>query len=274
MRARVDLSISFAVIVGVATPGCTRDNPAFDADDEAQSHETAAEGTEADTNDELPSESGEEESPMLCGLEGGSDMIIKVPQPCGETNDSLALYDHWFEVAEASGSTLSVHFCQEACAECEPIPADLTLSPLPMDELVGPGACLRMQARRLGEGDDCNYHAVSIQEPAAAGRVVVLARRTELLELPELETHTGLFGFDPQLLRAEGCDCEETPDSCCGTAAPTLYDYDVNGTVIPLGQTQTVSIGQNNYEFWAFDAFDTGECDVGTRIAWALTAKQ
>ena len=265
--------ICFATCVGAATIGCTRDNPAFDPDGgDTQAQETVSEGV--DTDAETPSESGEEESPMLCGLEGGKDMSIKVPQPCGETNDELTLYEHWFQVVEAGGSTWSVQFCDEACGECEPIPADLTLAPLSVADLAGPGACLKLAARRLGTGDDCNYHALSIVEPAATGRVVVLARRTELLELPELPTNTGLLGFEPQLVFDQACDCAETPDSCCGNLAPTLYAYEVGGTVIPVGGRETVTLGQNNYEFWAFDAFDSGECNGGARMVWALTAAQ
>src|SRR5690606_13844073 len=130
----------------------------------------------------------------------------------------------------------------------------------------GPGACLQLSARRLGSGDDCDYHTISIVEPSAAGRVVVLARRTELLDLPSLDTGTGLMGFEPKLVDDETCDCAQTPDSCCGSQAPTLYAYEVGGTVIPVGDSQPVFIGQGSYDFWAFDAFQPGDCDAPTRI--------
>ncbi|HLT36989.1 MAG TPA: hypothetical protein VK034_11910, partial [Enhygromyxa sp.] len=218
------------------------------------------------------SETGDEGTSMTCELVGGMDMLIRVPQPCGETNDMLDTYEHWFQVVEAGGSTWSVQFCDESCLECEPLAANLTLAPLPVADLAGPGACLQLSARRLGSGDDCDYHTLSIVEPGAAGRVVVLARRTELLELPPLDTGTGLMGFEPNLVEDETCDCAQTPDSCCGSKPATRYDYEVEGTVIPIGDSQTVFINQRGYQFWAFDAFRPGDCDAPTRTVWALTA--
>jgi hypothetical protein len=64
-----------------------------------------------------------------------------------------------------------------------------------------------------------------------------------------------------------------TPDSCCGSEAPVLYAYDINGLLIPVGNSQGVTIGQREYEFWAFDAFKPGECDAAINVSWALTAK-
>jgi hypothetical protein len=274
MRARADWLIGLAACL--VSSACTRDNPAFDQPVETEGHETLADGTDEDDDQaELADESSEEQGPMLCGLQGGKDMNIKVPQPCGETNDELNVYEHWFKVVEAGGSTWTVQFCSEACGECEPIAADLVVAPLPVAELAGPDACLKMAGRRLGSGDDCSYHAISIIEPGAAGRVVVLARRTELLEIPGLASGTNLLGFNPQLSVADSCDCGETPDSCCGDQSPTLYDFQVEGAVIPVGENQIVTLGQNTpYRFWAFDAFNPGECNAGTRIAWALTTNQ
>jgi hypothetical protein len=256
-------------MVTAATAGCTRENPAFDTGDVAGS-ETGS----SDTLDErdLPSESGEE-STALCELEGGTDMTIKVPQPCGETNDVEGLYEHYFHVVEAVDSTLSVQFCTAGCAECEPLAGDLLLSPLPVAELAAPGACLLMKGRRLGTGDDCNYHAISLQDVTAGGAMLVLARRTDLLELPPIETNTGLFGWEPTLVVHETCDCAETPDSCCDGQAPTLYGYQVNGPdLVPVGITAPVVLGQRAYDFWAFNAFQSGECQAPIDVSWALVA--
>lgn len=267
MRARLDLLICCAALAEI---GCTRDNPAF----EDEGAETEAQATVAEGTDELPSETGTSEDPPACALTPGTDMIIKVPQPCGETDDALGLYQHWFHVVEAGGSTWSVQFCNEGCLECEPVAANLELSPLPVAELAGPGACLQLAARRLGTGDDCNYHTVTIIEPSVGGRVVVVARRTELLEVPLLGSNTGLMGFDPGLVVDDTCDCASAPDSCCDGQAPTVYAYDVGGTQIPVGSNQTVVLGGRNYEFWAFDAYHSGECQAPTQISWALTAAQ
>lgn len=263
----MDLLIGFALCIG-----CTRDNPAFDPNEDTQGE--AGQDTIADGTDELEPETGDESTPLSCGLEGGVDMNIEFPLPCGELNDNLNLYERWFNVVGATGSTWSVQFCKAGCVEedCTPIPTDVLVEPLPVAELAGPGSCLKVLARRLGSGDECDYHTVIIQEPAAAGRVVLLARRTTLLEFPELETGTGLAGFEPELVIDEQCDCAETPGSCCGSEAATLFAYQVGGSVIPVGSPpQTVTINQQSYKFWAFDGFRPGHCNAQTRVVWALT---
>lgn len=265
MRARLVLLIGFAM---VAANGCTRDNPAFDNG----VSETGGGGSDTvDSEPDIPSDSGEE-STTSCELAGGMDMEIKVPQPCGETDDVLGLYEHWFHVAEAGGSTWSVQFCTEACAECEPVPGELILNPLPVTELAPPGTCLLMKGRRLGSGDDCNYHAVTIQDMTNNGAMLVLARRTDQLDLPPIDSSTGLFGWAPSLAVDETCDCAATPDACCNSQAPTLYEYVIDGTNVPVGSAEPVTIGGRNYDFWAFDAFQPGDCGAPTNVSWALTA--
>jgi hypothetical protein len=267
MRARLGLPIFIATLVGTASSGCARDNPAFDTPLETH----GSEGMTADDSDELPPESGEE-SPELCDLAGGMDMTIEVPQPCGETNDPLGIYQHYFKVVEAASSTWQVQFCDANCVDCVPVPSPFVLSPLPVAELAGPDACLLVTGRRLGSGDDCSYHTLSVVDVSANGGVLVLARRTNLLDLPTLDTSTGLASFEPGLVEAETCDCSITPDSCCDGQTPTRYDYDVNGTIVPIGETQPITIGQRSYDFWAFDAFESGDCDAPISVSWALVA--
>lgn len=267
MRARLDLLICCAM---AAATGCTRDNPAFD--DGADESGGGSSDTLAEQPD-LPSDDDSEESTASCELAGGTDMEIKVPQPCGETDDTLGLYEHWFQVIEAGGSTWSVQFCTEGCTECEPVPGELILNPLPVAELAGPNTCLLMKGRRLGSGDDCNYHAVTIQDMSNNGAMLVMARRTDLLELPPIDSNTGLFGWEPALLLEESCDCVATPDACCDGQAPTLYAYQVNGPdPVPLGSVAPVAIGGRDYDFWAFDAFQPGDCDASLQFSWALTS--
>jgi hypothetical protein len=269
MRARLGLLTCFAMFAGMAA-GCTRDNPAFS---EPTGTGSDADSETTDVREDIPTESGEE-TPAACNLMGGMDMTIEVPQPCGENNAMLGTYDHWLHVVEAAESTWTVQFCNDpTCTDCEVLAGDLVLSPLPLSQLAGPGACLLMQGRRLGTGDDCNYHAVTIQDMGADGAVLVVARRTELLDLPPLASNTGLLGWEPNLVVHETCDCAETPDACCGDQAPTLYAYDINGTLIPIGLNQGVTLGQRDYQFWAFNAFHSGECDTPIDVSWALTAK-
>jgi hypothetical protein len=270
MRARLDLLICFAM----AAAGCTRDNPAFD-----EPSETSGGSDTLDQRFDLPSDTNDtddtnEESPAMCELAGGVDMDIEVPQPCGETDDALGLYEHYFHVVEAAGSTWSVQFCpDQTCIDCEPVVADLVLAPLSVAEIAPPGACLLMRGRRLGAGDDCNYHAVSIQDMSNGGAMLVLARRTELLDLPPIDTNTGLLGWEPTLVVDETCDCAATPDACCDGQAPTLYAYQVNGpTPVPVGSVATVTLGQRSYDFWAFDAFQSGDCGAPIDVSWALVA--
>ncbi len=264
MHVRLGPLIGTAALVGVTAIGCTRENPAFDDPSET-------EGQDTDSSAELPADTGEEAPDEVCDLVGGMDMTIKVPQPCGETNDSLGVYEHWFKVVEASGSTWSVQFCPSGCeGDCEPVPGDLVVSPLPVVDLAGPETCLLLTARRLGSGDDCDYHTLSIRDMSSDGSVLVLARRSELLDLPAIDPSSGLAGFEPGLVEADSCDCAVTPDACCEGQAPTLYSYEINGTVIPVGDTQTVTLGQQSYDFWAFDAFSSGACDAPINLTWAL----
>lgn len=265
MRARFGL-----LVLGLCSIGCTLENPAFDEPTDTQSDSTTDASTTANIPDLPPGTTDEGSS--SCGLSGGQDMQIKVPQPCGETNDALDTYEHWFNVVEAAGSTWSVQFCSVDCLECEPLPADLVFSPLSVAELAGPGTCMLMNARRLGEADDCSYHTVTLQDMSAGGHMLVVARRTQLLQLPDIPSATGLLGFEPALVEVDSCDCVQDPDACCGGQAPTLYSYEVNGLQIPIGDVQPVSIGGRDYDFWAFDAFQPGECNAPINLSWALVA--
>jgi hypothetical protein len=256
------------MFTGVAA-GCTRDNPAFD--------EPTGSGAEGDsgTTDIREDIPGAEETPAVCELMGGTDMTIEVPQPCGESNATLGTYEHWFKVVEAAESTWSVQFCNDpACTDCEMLVGELVLSPLPVEQLAGPGACLFMQGRRLGTGDDCNYQAVTIQDASAGGDVLVIARRSELLELPPLETNTGLHGWEPGVVEYQVCDCDETPEACCADQVRTLYAFNLNGTIAEVGgPNEGVLVAQRNYDFWPFNAFHSGECGAAIDVSWALTAK-
>lgn len=263
-----------ALTLGVVASACARENPAFDGARETlgsvDDDDGPSSGGDGPQTSGVPDESGDEEGLLLCDLQGGIDMDIKVPQPCGETNDALDTYEHWFNVVSASQSSWQVQFCTANCGDCEPLAAALTFAPLPVAELAGPDTCLRMAARRLGTGDDCSYQAATVQNMSNNGEVLIVARRTELLEIPELASNTGLLGFAPSLVVDEACTCDETPDSCCAGQAPSLYAYDVAGVEIPVGETASVSIGGRSFEFWAFDAFSPGGCDQ-TRVVWALT---
>lgn len=264
MRARLDLLICFAM-AGAAATGCMRDNPAFEDEETGGDPETAA-----DAGHDLPTETSDDSS-SSCELAGGMDIEIKVPQPCGETNDMLGLYEHWFLVTAAAGSTWTVQFCTADCMECEPVAGELLLDPLPVAQLAAPNTCLLMKGRRLGSGDDCSYHAISIQDMSNNGAMLVLARRTELLELPPIDSSTGLFGWQPTLVIDQQCDCALSPDACCGSEPATLYAYQVEGSEpIPVGSMQPVTIGGRSYDFWAFDAYKPGECNATTSVSWAL----
>jgi hypothetical protein len=264
MRARLGLLICSVTAIGTGPSGCTRENPAFD-------DPMATQATDADTiGDELPPDTGE--GGQDCKLASGTDMTIKVPQPCGETDDNLDVYEHWFKVVGAVGSTWSVQFCDQGCLDCAPLPGDLEISPLPLAELAGIDSCLLVRARRLGTADDCNYQAISVEDSSASGGVLILVRRTELLDIPPLDPTTGLAGFAPGLVVDEVCDCDLSPDSCCGDLPSTVYNYEVNDTLIELGETVPVTINQRPYDFWAFNAYVSNECDAPINLSWALTA--
>jgi hypothetical protein len=268
------------VLVSLVSLGCVMINPAFDEPVETQGSPETGDGD--GDGDEHSVETGDgdggEESGLVCELGGGLDLHVDVPQHCGINNDPLDAYHHWFKVVAAQGSTWSVQFClAPGCAEedCKTdVTSPLTISPLPLAELAGAGDCLEFTARRLDENDECNYHAITVRRVDIAGdHVVLLARRTEQLELPPVPSATGLHDFNPELLEVESCSCSEFPGSCCGSHQATLHAYGVDNHVIPVGAQQDLSILGREYTFWAFDAFSPGDCGGTTNIAWALTAR-
>jgi len=273
---RAPLAWVVCLLAIAADTSCTRENPIF-----------GASGETAGVDEELADEEllGDEDSPLetgdggaACELVGGGDMVVSVPHTCGVNDPNLGAYRHWFRVVAAAGDTWSVQFCElDFCAdvECKHIVGQLQISPLPLAQLAQEGACLEVTARGFEDpNDECNYHAISVSSVGeASSELIVLARRTELIELPPLATATGLADFEPELIDVESCSCAESPSSCCDANPTTVHAYQVGDVVIPIGENRDVTIQGRQFVFWTFNAFSPGDCDGGTDISWALTAK-
>lgn len=251
--------------------GCPQENPAFSG-----TNETPGLTQDESDSSEMPPDTGEAGG-ELCALAGGVDMNIMVPQPCGETNDELAVYQHWFKVTEVDGSAWTVEFCEAECVACKTVPGQLVLEPLQLDTLAGPGTCLLFSGRRLGSGDDCSYHAVSVRDMSGGGVPLVLARRSLALEIPlfDLASEPTLASFAPELVPDQDCSCAGFAQPCCGAQGPTLSAFAVAEQTIPVGEDALVPLAGRDYDFWAFDAYAPGECgEQDPRVVWALTASK
>jgi hypothetical protein len=259
-------------MMAVLPLACTRDNPAFDPDGETETDQLPTTDT-LDSTD--AGESSDEGSGLVCELGPGPGLDIVVPQPCGETNVDTDAYEHWMLVDEAAGSTWTVQYCNdEACADCEAIMSGLTVAPLPVADIAPPGACLWVGGRRLGTMDDCNYQTLVVYDLSSQlpNVPVLVARSTLDKGLVGLD-NTELQGFAPQTVEVESCPCEDYPDACCTDAeAPSLHAFEVGlPAPVPVGQTAMLSFAVGEFEFWALDAFDPGDCDRPLHTAWALT---
>ncbi|PRP91225.1 hypothetical protein ENSA5_57000 [Enhygromyxa salina] len=276
MRARLVL------LCAIAAAGCTRPNPAFGdpAETEAQADGSSEADTELDSETEAEvDDSAEQDTGMVCELQGGEGMFIEVPPPCppNDLGPNAGLYDRWFKVVDLEANHWSVENCDANCVNCEDlIPAPLVVEPVPVGELAGVGACLRVSGRRLGDqAEDCEYHTLLVQVASGSNNTtpVLLARNTSLLEVPKVDAVNGpgIAAFNPALVVADDCPCADFPDDCCDGTAPTLYEFDIGQAArVGVGEVRALDLDQHPVEFWALDAFQPGECGEPLQVAWAL----
>ncbi|PRQ00578.1 hypothetical protein [Enhygromyxa salina] len=261
------------ILLGViAVAGCTLENPAFDETGGTQGE------TSANTSVDTEAGSGEEGQPLVCGLDFGQPIQIKLPPTCNEDDDQG--YDRWFTVLGAAGSTWQLGACTNPnCDGCELFELPLTFAGIEVGQLASTGACLRVSARRRAplNPDSCEFDTVVVSEYANnVGAPVLIARNHDSVGLPVVDPAAGpmLDGFDPQLVLADQCACSEYPADCCDGVgpAPAVYEYDLGlADTIAIDERDTLTIDGVDYEFWALDASETGACDDPMRVAWTLT---
>lgn len=261
MRARLVL----LCVIGAV--GCTRFNPAFDDLNET---DTPAETTVVDTLDS----SGE--TPLTCDIEGGEELFIELVSPCG--GDDLTVYDKFHNIVSIEGSTLWVGVCSDPlCEMCEDqIPSPLIVSPIELTGLAPEQTCLHVVGRREEPDnvDSCEFEALMIETSVGGtSRVpLVVARASPVVALPPVDSSSPMTGaFNPTLVLADSCPCASYPDACCGTKPPSVYDFDIGlPEDVTIGEVVPVPLDQRQYEFWAVNAFESGECDAGLELGWAL----
>jgi hypothetical protein len=274
MHARLVLLSVITVI------GCARDNPAFEG---STGTETSTSSMSADTNTDtadMEAESSADGQPLMCELGGGQPMMIELAPQCAQ--DDLEAYDRWFNVLAVEGSTWWVGACTDPnCGGCQDqTQLPLSFAPIPVGDLAGPERCLRVMARRRDPAnpDSCSYGTVVVSDytDSDVGVPILIARNDSTIAFPVIEPAAGpmLSGFDPKFMPADTCPCADYPDDCCDgqDPAPTVFDLEIaTGNTVEVGQTGPVTLDTIEYEFWALDAFDTGQCDEPRHVSWALT---
>ena len=273
MRGRLIL------ILLIATTGCTRDNPAFDAGSTGTG-ETDDEGSDPTTltSAEAESNSGQEAPDPVCDLVGGIPLEIDLgPAGC---SDPLEAYDRLHLLVSINGSTLMVGTCPDGAVDCSQCETDvqlpLSFAPLDLSGLAPMGACLHVQARRINPSnpDVCRFQSVVIQSDVNGMRRVLMAgRNTPGVGLPPVDNSSPLANFNPVLTYVENCPCSQFPESCCDDVSPTVYALDIGTEIVPIGNHADLEYSDSVYDFKTLDAFLSGECGAATQEAWGVILK-
>lgn len=225
-----------------------------------------SDGTDSESSGE-PADTGD----AVCELMGGTSLSIELPPPC--TGDD---FDGFFLVSETTDDAVMVTPCLTAdCAECaNSIPAPLKISPVPLAGVASPGTCLRVLANRAPttNPDSCVYeNIVVLQLDGDTELAIVVAPSSSEVGLPVD------VGFLPFINPREWCSCYDFPDSCCETrdqVYPIVYDYHIGDQTVSVGESAAIGmVNGRTYEFFAFDAFMSGECGDPIHLAWALVAQ-
>lgn len=235
----------------------------------------------------MPTDTGvadEEEGPPMCELEGGEPIDIKMAPACRQ--EDFEVYDRWFKVVGAVDSSWEVDACtQPNCGGCvsavEP-PLTLTFSPIQVANLADVESCLRVRAHRRYpvNPDACEYHTAVVWDHTVGniGVPILIARNDPNVAMPVLDAVSlpALAGFVPELVVDEQCSCDIYPGDCCDGVdpGPTVYEFGIGAqNTVPIDGKETLNFDVVAYEFWAFDAFETGICDEPPHVSWALTRK-
>ena len=252
--------------------GCRLDNPEFgDDESSSESSEVGSEDPSAEGSEEVGSE--EDSEGQVCELYEGQFFSLDAVPTCGGDNGG---YSKWLQVLELEGNGWRVLQCTGAnCEDCpDDVITSVSVGPVVLSELAGPGACVHMRAQRPPEADTgCEYSTMTLEVDSGNGPELILAARTaEGAPMAPTPSNPAVSGWSPGMFEAESCPCDLYPDeTCCGGKEPTEWAYEVGGQDVFLGDSGEVTIGQRDYEFHAFGGYQSGECDSPREVAWALT---
>ena len=262
---RFGLSVRLVLPFAIAGLACVQTNPEFDPPETGDSGSDEV-GVDTDTGG------------ALCPLQpAGAELVIDVPPTCGENSPDDTFYERLILVNDTGKNDITGFSCTDMLCgpdTCKgPVPATVTVSPLPIGDLVVPGDCIYLRASRRVPEDTCAYEAIAIwrnQEPEP-----IIVARSSNAELPARDGST-TSGIDlhPGTDEIDSCNCTLYPGSCCnGTSdPPTNYALTVGGmSVMPPDGIGTVTLDNLEYSFYAIHAFNPGGCDEPDRLAWGIT---
>jgi hypothetical protein len=253
------------VVASASLGACTRNNPAFETGGE----ETFGEGeTGVETGEIGESDESDTSTIAECEYDEGQALTIKLPQPCGETNDNTQRYEWSFLVVATTETGWIGGLCSDptdlGCAGDCPVDvvSAIELGPFDVSGLAGAGACLRIRAAQVDPAlESCNFDAVGIWD---AQKPIVIAG-TQAVMIGDALDEAGQIAPLPVLAEDPVCACV---DECC-VVSPGDYAFDVEGQNIPVGSSAVLA--NHPYVLHSLSAFNPTGCAEDLNQAWALT---
>lgn len=244
----------------MSTLACTRENPAFEGDDDvlAEGDTGATDGTDG---------TGTETGVAECEYDEGQELVIELPMPCGETNDQTQRYERSFLVlSEAQdGKGWLGGLCEVGDLDCTGdcptnVPQAVVVGPFDVTGLVGGGACLRISAEQGDPSvDSCNFDAIGIWH---LDKPIVMASNGAAV-IGEALDDAGQIQPVPVLAESPACECS---DGCCARGD---HRFDIGGQKVAVGTS--VHLEAYPYDFHPLHAYNPTGCAGDLKQAWGLT---
>jgi hypothetical protein len=253
--------LAFWSLASVSTLACTRGNPAFEtsADETLGESETTAEETDEGTDTGTVAE---------CEWDEGQTATIKLPQPCGETNENTLRYERSFLVTSTTengwlGGLCSDPLDVDCMGDCPTaVPQAIEVGPFDVGGIAGAGACLRIHAVQADPSNEsCSFDAIGIWQ----GETPIIIASNGVVNVGEAMMDSGLTSVASILAEDPPCECVE---DCC-QVSPGDHALAANGQTVPVGSpTQLADIP---YVFHTLSAYDPTGCAGDLKQAWAMT---
>lgn len=248
------------LLASVSVLACTRDNPAF----EDGGDDVLAEGDTQVSTEEGDTDTG---TVAACEYDEGQQLVIELPEPCGETNEQALRYERGFVVISQTETGWLGGLCAIGDLDCTGdcptnIPQEIQIGPFDVTGLVGGGACLRISAAQADPSvDSCNFDAIGIW---FQDKPIVVASNGLAL-IGEALADAGQIAPLPVRVEDPPCACV---DECC-VVSPGDYGFEVAGQEIPVGAS--IQLESYPYEFHPLSAYNPTGCADDLQQAWALT---
>jgi hypothetical protein len=251
------------LLASTAALSCTRGNPAF----ETSGDETFTE----DGDTRVETEDSDTGTIAECDYDEGQALTIKLPQPCGETNENTLRYERSFLVVTATSNGWSGGLCSDptdldCLGDCPiDVPQSIEIGPFDVSGIAGAGACLRIKAAQIDPTlESCSFDTIGIWQGATP--IVVAAHGSAVIG--EALADAGAIVPQPVLAENPACDCVE---ECC-VVSPGDYAFDVEGQQIPVGSS--AQLAAHPYMFHSLSAYNPTGCAENLEQAWGTTYSQ